>query len=428
MSATTIAVAPLMKLYENLNENCRDQTTLISLLNSKMIKLELDLKEMTSEVLLTRRGNDISLTALKEALRTNSEDKKLLAEVTRQALMLLQKERAGKSELNQNRITNNKETPTSTESNAEQSETLEKSRTNKHPMEKKIEAEKKNSQQNCCYDKDLIISSEESDCGVENARVEELVKKIRPTIPTAIKKISEKEDVSGKTQNEREEDKEQALSRIDPTLAQDINDGHQEIILPLQQQKRMMASEQPATKEKKRIEESKNVVGKVQSETQLEDNNQQIESIVELVSDEENCDVEELLNISTYSSSEVDKHKEENRAESNQETDIHTGQGEHEIEVNLPKVSIKEQEKEREEKMTGKSVISWPETPKKTLSVNKKPEKRVEEPQIFLTLEEKRKKSMLKLKTKLMNREELQGSAEDKQVNNKSGVETQKVL
>ncbi|XP_069470081.1 DNA ligase 1-like [Ambystoma mexicanum] len=93
MPATTIAVAPLLKLYENLNESLRDQTTLVALLNSEIVKLELDLIDMTAQVVTTRRGNDISLTALRESLKTTMEDKRLLAEVTKHALMLLQKDR-----------------------------------------------------------------------------------------------------------------------------------------------------------------------------------------------------------------------------------------------------------------------------------------------------------------------------------------------
>ncbi|XP_069460746.1 putative leucine-rich repeat-containing protein DDB_G0290503 [Ambystoma mexicanum] len=104
MSATTIAVAPLLKLYENLNESLRDQTTLVALLNSKIVKLEIDLTDMAAQVVETRRGNDISLTALRESVKATIEDKRLLAEVTKQALTLLQKDREQRAEANKNRL------------------------------------------------------------------------------------------------------------------------------------------------------------------------------------------------------------------------------------------------------------------------------------------------------------------------------------
>ncbi|XP_069498838.1 uncharacterized protein MCAP_0864-like [Ambystoma mexicanum] len=104
MSATTIAVAPLLKLYENLNESLRDQTTLVALLNSKIVKLKIDLMDMTTQVVETRRGNDISLTALRESLKATIEDKRLLAEVTKQALALLQKDREYRADASENRL------------------------------------------------------------------------------------------------------------------------------------------------------------------------------------------------------------------------------------------------------------------------------------------------------------------------------------
>ncbi|XP_069482556.1 enolase-phosphatase E1-like [Ambystoma mexicanum] len=158
MSATTIAVAPLLKLYENLNESLRDQTTLVALLNLKIVKLEIDLMDMTAQVVETRRGNDISLTALRESLKATIEDKRLLAEVTKQALTLLQKDREYRADASVNRL------PTKIQLNTETTHaTIAKdsevgSLTNEETSKLKSVPTRTKKNKNCCSEADLEMS------------------------------------------------------------------------------------------------------------------------------------------------------------------------------------------------------------------------------------------------------------------------------
>ncbi|XP_069466892.1 enolase-phosphatase E1-like [Ambystoma mexicanum] len=177
MSSTTIAVAPLVKLYENLNESLKDQTTLMALLNSKIVKLEMDLIEMTAQVRATRKGNDITLTALRESLKNTAEDKRLLAEVAKQALVLLQREHLDrrsptalgvfqKPHLNEVHVTGRCHASTSTVTG------------DSNKITKVVNQEPKRTQ-NCCSNVVVDITTEICDCPVKSPENKEIRKKNR---------------------------------------------------------------------------------------------------------------------------------------------------------------------------------------------------------------------------------------------------------
>ncbi|XP_069502710.1 uncharacterized protein [Ambystoma mexicanum] len=468
MSAATIAVAPLMKLYENLNENYRDQTTLIALLNSKMIKLETDLKEMTSEIVVAKRGNDISLMALKESLRNNSEDKKLLAEVTRQALTLLQNERERRRDSNITQVAKTVQTSQTSVINLETCELPEKFGTTEHAFEKKKkETEVRVSKQNCCYDKELIISHDVSDCGRTERKSVEIAQKTTTYSSTDCTTSIEKSVEESKQQIEKEPDKEQVLLPTNPpntsksidtnsnnlesmpiikhrkknerewydifenpkTSSGASNEKNSKTIKPNSNNCNKKSKNQQAKKnkktrssanffrnikalnitvnnsevatlkgeKKKQIDEEIQIVEEKTQPANLTENNiTLIERTIELDMEDPDGDEEELLNMSTYSVPEADENNDNEESIKIIENGNNPRRDNRELEASPQKSSIKGYEKEKDDRSANKRVILWPETPTKSQLTTKKSSKKMQEPQIFFTLEEKRLKSMLK--------------------------------
>ncbi|XP_069502713.1 putative leucine-rich repeat-containing protein DDB_G0290503 [Ambystoma mexicanum] len=177
---------------------------------------------------------------------------------------------------------------------------------------------------------------------------------------------------------------------------------------------------------KKKDDEIQIVDEKVQPVNLTEDNMTLTGRKIELDVEDIEGDEEELLNMSTYSVSDAEENKDNNRVVKTIENGSNIGQDNRESETSPQKPSTEGYEKEKDDRTSSKRVISWPETPKKLQFTAKKITKKVEDPQIFFTLEEKRLKSMLKQGNSSKIREVTKNPILDEQKNNMHGTELPK--
>ncbi|XP_069470071.1 uncharacterized protein [Ambystoma mexicanum] len=179
-------------------------------------------------------------------------------------------------------------------------------------------------------------------------------------------------------------------------------------------------------KKKKKDDETQIMDNNVQSKNLTEDSRSPTGSTTELDVEDMEGDEEELLNMSTYSVSDAEENKDDNRVVKTIENGSNTGQDDCESEASPQKSSMEGDEQEKKDETSSKRVISWPETPKKIQSTAKKNIKKVEDSQTFLTLEEKRLKSMLKQGNPSKTKEVTKNPTLDEQENNTHGTECPK--